>query len=207
MIEQQEMVRRMFAECGVQIHPTAEIELGDGETPLQAKRRIGTGTKIWRHVHVMPGAQIGEDCSLGQGVFVDREVSIGDRVKIQNNVSVYRGVTLENDVFVGPSAVFTNVRKPRVPFPKDPSEYDRTLIKRGATIGANATIVCGVTVHESAFVGAGAVVTRDVPKRVLVMGVPARATCHVCDCGSRLPGNMFGLKCESCGRTYELESE
>ncbi len=146
------------------IHPSAIVDEG---------ARIGEGTRIWHFVHVCGGAQIGRHCSLGQNVFVGNKVRIGDRVKIQNNVSVYDNVTLEDDVFCGPSMVFTNVYNPRAAIERK-SEYRDTLVRRGATLGANCTIVCGVTVGEYAFVGAGAVVNRDVPDFALVVGVPAR---------------------------------
>jgi len=147
------------------IHPTAVI---DDDV------QIGEGTRIWHFTHVMPGARIGKNCTLGQNVFIGANVLIGDGVKIQNNVSIYEGVTLEDDVFCGPSCVFTNVRWPRASKPTPPARYLKTLVRRGATIGANATIICGVTIGEEAFIGAGAVVTKDVPARALVYGNPAR---------------------------------
>lgn len=136
---------------------------------------IGSGTKIWHFCHIQSGARIGENCSLGQNVNVSNHVKIGNRVKIQNNVSVYEGVELEDGVFCGPSCVFTNDLTPRAEFPKGREAYLRTLVKRGASIGANATIVCGVTIGEYAMVAAGAVVTRDVEAYTLVAGIPARA--------------------------------
>ena len=146
------------------IHPSAIVDEG---------AQLGEGTRVWHWVHVSGGARIGPGCSLGQGVFVGNDVVIGRNVKIQNNVSVYDAVTLEDDVFCGPSMVFTNVYNPRSAVPRK-NEYRRTLVKRGATLGANCTIVCGVTVGEFAFVGAGAVVNRDVPAYALMVGVPAR---------------------------------
>ena len=146
------------------IHESAYVDEG---------ARIGAGTKVWHFCHVLGGAEIGERCSLGQNVVVMSRVKIGHNVKIQNNVSVYEGVELEDDVFCGPSMVFTNVINPRSHVSRK-HEYRRTLVRRGASIGANATIVCGATLGEYAFVGAGAVVTRDVPPGTQVVGVPAR---------------------------------
>ena len=162
---------------------------------------VGAGTKIWHFSHVMPGAVIGERCNLGQNVVVMGGTRIGRNVKIQNNVSVYEGVELEDDVFCGPSMVFTNVVNPRSHVSRK-HEYRRTLVRRGATIGANATIVCGVTLGEFAFVGAGAVVTKDVPSYALVAGVPARRVGWMCQCGERLP-NGGASTCGRCGSTYE----
>ncbi len=167
--------------------------------------KIGKGTKIWHFCHVMSGAEIGENCSLGQNVFVAKNVRIGNHVKIQNNVSVYEGVILEDYVFCGPSCVFTNIKTPRSAFPRNRSEdYVPTIVKRGATIGANATIVCGVTIGEWAFVAAGAVVTKDVPPYALVAGVPARQIGWACQCGIRLKEQGQHLVCPSCGRRYRI---
>ncbi len=166
---------------------------------------IGRGTKIWHFCHVMSGAEIGENCSLGQNVFVARNVRIGNNVKIQNNVSVYEGVILEDDVFCGPSMVFTNVKTPRSAYPRNTSaDYAATLVKRGASIGANATIVCGVTIGEWSFVAAGALVSSNVPPYALVAGVPARVVGRVCECGEplRLLDKDFAI-CAVCGRKYE----
>jgi UDP-2-acetamido-3-amino-2,3-dideoxy-glucuronate N-acetyltransferase len=135
--------------------------------------QIGRGTKIWHYCHISEGVVLGEDCVLGQNVFVGKNVKIGDHVKIQNNVSVYDGVTIEDDVFLGPSCVFTNVKHPRS-FTSRNGKYDKTFIKKGATIGANATIVCGITINEYAFIGAGAVVTKDVEPYTIVYGNPAQ---------------------------------
>ena len=148
----------------ISIHPSAIVDDG---------AQLGAGTRVWHFAHVSAGARIGQGCSLGQGVYVANDVLIGNNVKIQNNVSVYDAVTLEDDVFCGPSMVFTNVHNPRSAVPRK-AEYRRTLVRRGATLGANCTIVCGTTVGEYAFVGAGAVVSRDVPAFALVVGVPAR---------------------------------
>jgi UDP-2-acetamido-3-amino-2,3-dideoxy-glucuronate N-acetyltransferase len=163
--------------------------------------RIGTGTRIWHYCHIMPDARIGAHCTLGQNVFVGRGVRIGDHVKIQNNVSVFEGVTLEDDVFCGPSVVFTNVVNPRSEIARK-DQYRPTLVRRGATVGANATILCGHTIGPYAFVGAGAVVTRDVPAYALVVGNPARRTGWVCRCGVRLPAGPTLLRCPECRATY-----
>lgn len=160
--------------------------------------RIGARTKIWHFSHIMPGAEIGEGCSLGQNVNVGSGAVIGDRVKVQNNVSIYDDVIIEDDVFCGPSCVFTNVINPRA-FVERKQEYRRTLIKKGASIGANATIVCGITLGEYCFVGAGSVVTKDVPDHALVYGSPARQHGWVCRCGEKLDA---ALTCASCGTAY-----
>jgi UDP-2-acetamido-3-amino-2,3-dideoxy-glucuronate N-acetyltransferase len=170
---------------------------------------IGAGTKIWHFCHVMAGAVIGQHCNIGQNVVVSPGVVIGNNVKIQNNVSLYTGVTLEDDVFCGPSMVFTNVINPRSHVSRK-DQYQRTLVKRGATLGANCTILCGHTIGEYAFVAAGAVVTRDVPAYALLVGVPARVTGWVCRCGEPLRGvtnTGAHATCRACGTRYVLDSQ
>lgn len=170
---------------------------------------IGEGTKIWHFSHISRGAEIGSGCNLGQNVFVGNGVKIGNRVKIQNNVSVYEGVELEDYVFCGPSMVFTNVRTPRCEFPRNTAaDYKKTLVRRGASIGANATIVCGVTLGRNAFVGAGSVVTRDVPDYAMVYGSPARVRGYMCACGDTIvSAEAEELKCGRCGVCVKLNAE
>jgi UDP-2-acetamido-3-amino-2,3-dideoxy-glucuronate N-acetyltransferase len=185
----------------VSVHATAFVHesayVDDGA-------EIGAGTRVWHFCHVLGGAVIGERCSLGQNVVVMNGTRIGTNVKIQNNVSVYEGVELEDDVFCGPSMVFTNVMNPRSHVSRK-NEYRRTLVRRGASIGANATIVCGSTLGEYAFIGAGAVVAKDVPAFALMVGVPARRIGWMCQCGERLPDAGAGT-CTVCGSTYELSA-
>lgn len=168
--------------------------------------QIGSGTKIWHFTHVMGGATIGEGCHIGQNVVISPAVVIGDNVKIQNNVSVYTGVVLEDDVFCGPSMVFTNVVNPRSHVPRK-HEFLKTIVRRGASIGANSTVVCGHTIGCYAFVGAGAVVTRDVPDYALVVGNPARIVGWMCECGVKLTTAVsppMHTACTVCGKTYGL---
>ncbi len=160
---------------------------------------IGQGTKIWFFCHIQKGAKIGCNCSLGQNVNISNNVKIGNGVKIQNNVAVYEGVEIEDYVFCGPSCVFTNDLTPRAKYPKGASAYKKTLIKKGASIGANATVVCGHTVGKWALIGAGAVVTTDVPDHALMLGVPAKQRGWVCECGEILNDS---LSCCVCGRKY-----
>jgi UDP-2-acetamido-3-amino-2,3-dideoxy-glucuronate N-acetyltransferase len=167
--------------------------------------RIGKGTKIWHFSHIMPGAVIGERCNLGQNVVVMPGTRLGNNVKVQNNVSVYEGVVLEDDVFCGPSCVFTNVVNPRSHVSRK-TEYQQTLVRRGASIGANATILCGVTLGEYCFIGAGAVVRSDVLPFALMVGVPARRVGWMCQCGVRLQVRDGRASCAACGATYQ-ESE
>lgn len=162
---------------------------------------VGAGTKIWHFCHILSSARIGKGSVVGQNGYIGK-VTIGDGVRIQNNVSVYDGVTLEDHVFVGPSAVFTNVVNPRSEVSRK-DEYAPTMVKRGASIGANATIVCGATIGEYAFIGAGAVVRDDVPAYALMLGVPARRRGWMCRCGVRLRVEHDEAKCKSCGALYE----
>ncbi|MEZ4391221.1 MAG: acyltransferase [Polyangiales bacterium] len=176
------------------VHPSSVVD--EGAT-------LGEGTKVWHFCHIASGAVVGRGCVFGQNCYV-AAVRVGDNVRVQNNVSLYDGVTLEDDVFVGPSAVFTNVNNPRSAFPRK-DEYRRTRVGRGASIGANATVVCGHDVGEGAFVAAGAVVTRSVPAFAMVGGVPARFMGWMCRCGERLPSEP--LRCAACGRGYRREGE
>lgn len=181
----------------VSIHPTAIVDHGAS---------IGPGSRLWHWVHVCGGARIGRGCSLGQNVFVGNDVSLGDNVKVQNNVSIYDAVTLEDDVFCGPSMVFTNVYNPRAAVTRK-GEYRRTLVRRGATLGANCTVVCGVTVGEFAFVAAGAVVNRDVKSYALMAGVPARQIGWMSRHGERLNLPLEGVAeaaCPATGERYRL---
>ncbi len=175
------------------VHPSSFVDDG---------AKIGPGTKIWHFSHVMPGAEIGARCNLGQNVVVMPGTRLGDNVKVQNNVSIYEGVELENDVFCGPSCVFTNVLNPRSHVSRK-HEYRKTLVRRGASIGANATIVCGVTLGAYSFIGAGAVVTTDVPAYGLMVGVPARRVGWMCQCGERLRVTAGRADCAACGAGYE----
>ena len=173
------------------IHPSSYID-DDVE--------IGDGTKIWHFCHIQTGARIGENCSLGQNVNVSNNVRIGNGCKIQNNVSLYEGVELEDFVFCGPSMVFTNDLTPRSKYPKGSAGYKRTLVKYGASIGANATIVCGTTIGKWAMVGSGAVITKNVPDHALMVGVPAKQKGWVCECGGVLKDDLV---CPHCAKKYE----
>ncbi|MGB7622851.1 MAG: acyltransferase [Terriglobia bacterium] len=178
------------------VHPSSFVDDG---------AEIGSGTKIWHFCHIMPRVRIGRCCNIGQNVFIASEVLIGTNVKIQNNVSIYTGVVIEDDVFLGPSMVFTNVINPRSHVPRR-GEYQTTQVKQGASIGANATIVCGVTLGRYCFVGAGALVSRNVPDFALVYGNPAKIRGWMCQCGIKLPlsvgvGDAEAV-CESCKTAY-----
>lgn len=167
---------------------------------------IGNGTKIWHFCHIMPRARIGAHCNIGQNVFVSSDVTLGNNVKVQNNVSLYTGVIVEDDVFLGPSMVFTNVINPRSHVSRK-DEYKTTLVRKGASIGANATIVCGTTLGKYCFVGAGAVVTRDVPDYALVYGSPGRIRGWMCQCGEQLTFEDDHAICNSCGDAYRKQDQ
>jgi len=182
------------------VHPSSFVDDGC---------EIGDGTKIWHFCHIMPRAKIGRGCNIGQNVVVSPDVIVGNNVKIQNNVSLYTGVILEDDVFCGPSMVFTNVVNPRSEVSRK-DEYRQTLVRRGASIGANSTIVCGHTIGQYAFIGAGAVVTKDVPDFALIVGNPGRITGWMCRCGIKLaPGATSPAKavCAACGTHYEWRGD
>ncbi|MFH1387056.1 MAG: acyltransferase [bacterium] len=167
---------------------------------------IGEGTRIWHFSHVSSGAKIGKKCKLGQNVYVQNNVKIGNYCKIQNNVSVYGGVELEDYVFCGPSMVFTNVLNPRCRQPQETADkYSKTRVKEGASLGANCTIVCGVTIGKNAFVGAGSVVTKDVPDYALVHGNPAKLQGWICECGGKLEFDLNKAECSSCSKKYSKE--
>ena len=172
---------------------------------IDAGALIGEDTKIWHFTHVSGGAKIGNKCSLGQNVFIGNKVQIGNNVKIQNNVSVYDEVILEGNVFCGPSMVFTNVYNPRSHIERK-HEYKKTHVKYGATIGANATILCGVTIGEFAFIGAGTVVKSDVKDYEIIVGVPGRHLGYMCECGVRLPNHHGEVSCSTCHTKYAIDN-
>jgi len=168
---------------------------------------IGEGTKIWHFCHIMKECRIGKNCKIGQNVVVSYGVKIGNNVKIQNNVSVYTGVVLEDDVFCGPSMVFTNIFNPRSAYPRNTADdYLKTIVRKGASIGANATIVCGNEIGKHAFIGAGSVVTKNIPAYALVYGNPARISGWVCECGVRLDLDSNKATCKECSKEYTLEN-
>jgi UDP-2-acetamido-3-amino-2,3-dideoxy-glucuronate N-acetyltransferase len=177
------------------VHPTAVVD-----EPME----IGEGTKIWHFTHIMSGAKIGENCIIGQNVFIGSGVVLGNHIKIQNNVSIYDSVVLEDDVFCGPSMVFTNVFNPRS-FISRKKEFRKTLVKKGATVGANATIVCGNTIGQYAFIGAGSVVTKDVPDYALVYGNPGKVKGWVCQCAVEITFRSGKAVCQACGRRYKKD--
>lgn len=182
------------------VHPSSFVDDGC---------EIGEGTRIWHFCHIMPRAKIGRGCNIGQNVVISPDVVVGNNVKIQNNVSVYTGVILEDDVFCGPSMVFTNVVNPRSQVSRK-DEYRRTLVKRGASLGANSTIVCGHTIGRFAFIGAGAVITKEVPDFALVVGNPARISGWMCACGVKLAAGRVPpatAKCGACGLTYRSQDD
>lgn len=189
----------MMAEKDYFVHESAYVD-DDVE--------IGEGTKIWHFCHIQSGARIGKHCSLGQNVNVSNHVKVGDGCKLQNNVSLYEGVEMEDYVFCGPSCVFTNDLTPRAKYPKGSGGYKKTFIREGASIGANATIVCGHSVGRWALIGAGAVVASDVPDHALMLGVPAKQAGWVCECGQKLyPSGISHFRCPDCGRTYCLKEK
>jgi acetyltransferase-like isoleucine patch superfamily enzyme len=178
----------MALDASVFVHERAFVETDD----------IGPRTRVWAFAHVMKGARVGADCNVGDHAFIESGVVVGDNVTIKNGVQIYDKVVIESEVFLGPNMIFTNDMNPRVAFKKPPSEFLPTLVRRGASIGANATIVCGVTIGENAFIGAGTVVIHDVPAHAIVVGNPARSIGFMCACGERLPES---LAC-TCGRAY-----
>ncbi len=179
------------------IHPSSYVE---------KDVRIGQGTKVWYFCHIRKKVVIGKNCQLGQNVYIDPYVRIGNNVKIGNNVSVYRGVSLEDGVFCGPSVVFTNVINPRSYYPRKLKEYKTTLVKKGATIGANATVICGNTIGEFSFIGAGSVITKDVLPYALVYGNPAKQNGWICECGEKLEFKRNRTKCKICKKGYLLKN-
>lgn len=182
----------MSLDPSVFVHPNALCE----------SEEVGPRTRVWAFAHVMPGAVVGADCNVCDHAFIETGARVGDRVTVKNNVLIWDKVVVEDEVFLGPNAVFTNDPNPRVAFKKQPEAFTPTLVRRGVSIGANATIVCGVTIGEQAMIGAGAVVTRDVAAHALVSGNPARRRAWVCRCGTKLSDD---LTCTECGRRYREE--
>jgi UDP-2-acetamido-3-amino-2,3-dideoxy-glucuronate N-acetyltransferase len=177
------------------VHPTAVVD-----EPVE----IGDRTQIWHFSHIMSGAKIGKDCIIGQNVFIGKDVILGNNIKVQNNVSIYNGVILEDDVFCGPSMVFTNVFNPRS-FISRKKEFRKTVVRKGATIGANATIICGNTIGQYAFIGAGSVVTKDIPDYALVYGNPGRTKGWVCQCAEEITFQSGKAVCHGCGKRYQKD--
>ena len=166
--------------------------------------RIGEGTRVWRNVHIMPGAVIGRNCNIGEGCYIENSVRIGSGVTIKNNIAIWDNIIIEDDVFIGPAAVFTNELRPRAHLKKSTSDLEHTVVKRGATIGANATVLCGITIHQYAFIGAGSVVTRDVPAHHVVCGNPAQFKGLICRCSESIPPGATQFHC-TCGLQYRLK--
>lgn len=189
--------KRKMEQKNYSVHPSSCVE---------KSARIGKGTKIWHFCHIREGARIGQDSNIGQNVYIGKDVKVGNHVKLENNVSIYEKVTLEDYVFCGPSSVFTNVINPRSEYPRDiKKDYLPTLVKRGASIGANATVICGNIIGRHAFVGAGAVVTEDVPDYALVCGNPAKVCGWMCRCGTKLEFKKKTAVCKKCRRKYVRE--
>lgn len=166
---------------------------------------VGEGTRVWAGAHVMSGAKVGKNCNIGENCFIEGGVSVGERVTIKNNAALYSGAEIEDDVFLGPSCVFTNVINPRA-FISRKTEFRKTLVRRGATVGANATLICGHTVGEYAMIGAGAVVSRDIPAYALAYGCPAEIRGWVCKCGEKLTFDGNDAACKACGAAYEMKN-
>lgn len=178
------------------VHPRALCESDD----------VGEGTRVWAFAHVLAGAKVGRDCNIGDHAYVEAGAVVGDRVTVKNGVLLWDRVTVEDDVFLGPHVVFTNDLDPRAAYKKPPADFLPTRVRRGATVGANATIVCGVTLGEGCFVGAGSVVTRDVPAHALVVGNPAKQRGWVCDCGKRLPRERHDAVRRGCGKAWRVDA-
>ena len=173
------------------------------EDAVVESENVGEGTRIWRNVHVMPGAVIGKNCNIGEGCYIEDRVRIGNGVTVKNNVAIWDNITLEDDVFIGPAVVFTNDLRPRAQYKKRPEDLIGILVKRGATIGANSTIICGITINEYTFIGAGSVVTKDIPPHHIVYGNPAHFKGLMCRCTESIPLGKSKFHCK-CGLQYEI---